>query len=238
MIERPVAVITGASRGIGKAIALELARTGYQLVLISKSESLLIDLSNSISIMPGCTTPVYFAADITNYEKVEKCIEKTIVDFGRINVLVNSAGIYYKGSSSLSLNDFRKLVETNLIAQFSLMNQVIPVMKKQQSGYIINIASRAGKTGLPLEGGYSASKFGLVGLSEALYRELSAFGISVTAVCPGWVETDMAFEAGTQLKTGEMIEPADVAKTVSWLLSLSENCRIKEIIIEPSKNIL
>ncbi len=238
MINQPVAIVTGASRGIGKAIALDLAKSGYQLVLVAKSKPGLIALCNHISSLPDCTPPVFFAFDITVFEDVAGCITKVADDFGRIDILVNNAGIYAGGTTSLTANAFRKMVETNLIAQFSFLNQVIPVMKKQKNGYIFNIASRAGKTGLAREGGYSASKFGLVGLSEALYRELSSDGISVTAICPGWVDTDMVSEAGTHLQGNEMIRPEDISKSILWLLSLSKNCRVKEIVLEPSKNIL
>ena len=124
------------------------------------------------------------------------------------------------------------MLDTNLTAQFVFLSAVIPVMKEQKSGYIFNVASRAGKIGFAGSGGYSASKFGLVGLNESLYRELTPLGISVTALCPGWVNTNMAYEAGTTLKGKQMIQPDDLFKTIKWLLSLSPGACVKEVVLE------
>jgi NAD(P)-dependent dehydrogenase (short-subunit alcohol dehydrogenase family) len=110
-------------------------------------------------------------------------------------------------------------------------------MKKQQSGYIFNVASRSGKVGFAGNGGYGASKFGLVGLSESLYRELTPQGIKVTALCPAWVNTNMAREAGTPLEADEMIQPEDVFETIRWLLSLSSGACVKEVVITNPKSL-
>ena len=115
--------------------------------------------------------------------------------------------------------------------------KVVPIMKKQGSGHIFNIASRAGKVGFAGKGVYGATKFGLVGLSESLYRELSEAGISVTAICPGWVNTELAQQGGTPLSEEDMIQPEDILKTIQWLLALSPNTRIKDVVIECNKSI-
>ena len=104
-------------------------------------------------------------------------------------------------------------------------------MKKQQSGYIFNVASRSGKVGFSGSGGYSASKFGLLGLNESLYRELTPQGIKVTALCPAWVNTQMAREAGTPLEAEEMIQPSDLFHTIQWLVNLSSGACVKEVVI-------
>lgn len=110
-------------------------------------------------------------------------------------------------------------------------------MKQQQSGYIFNVASRSGKVGFAGSGGYSASKFGLVGLNESLYRELTPQGIKVTALCPAWVNTKMAREAGTPLEAGEMIQPDDLFETIRWLLNLSSGACVKEVVITNPKSL-
>jgi short-subunit dehydrogenase len=133
--------------------------------------------------------------------------------------------------------DFKSMLETNLVAQLIFTQEVVPAMKKQQSGYIFNVASRSGKVGFAGNGGYAASKFGLIGLSESLYRELTPQGIKVTALCPAWVNTNMAQEAGTPLETEEMIQPEDLFETIRWLLNLSAGACVKEVVITNPKSL-
>jgi len=111
-------------------------------------------------------------------------------------------------------------------------------MKQQKSGFIINVASRAGKISYADSGIYSASKFGLVGLSESLYKKLAPFGIKVTTICPGIVDTQMASEAATKLSSEEMIQPIDIMETIRWLLKLSMSTCVKEAVIECKRQIL
>ncbi|MDX1285249.1 MAG: SDR family oxidoreductase, partial [Draconibacterium sp.] len=173
----------------------------------------------------------------TNSDSVKNTIINIQKKYGRIDVLVNNAGVYFDGTTGINESDFKNMLDVNLISQYTILKEVVPIMKKQQSGYIFNIASRAGKIGFPGSGAYGASKFGLVGLSESLYRELNPYGISVTALCPGWVDTEMAVEAGTPLKSKQMIQPEDIFKTVEWLLNLSPGACVKEVIIETPHHI-
>jgi 3-oxoacyl-[acyl-carrier protein] reductase len=108
-------------------------------------------------------------------------------------------------------------------------------MKKQNSGYIFNIASRAGKVGVATQGGYAASKFGVVGLNDSLFNELASFGIKVTAICPGWVDTDLGVRSSLAKEDKILVE--DVVKTIPFLLGLSPNCCIKEIVLECRKTV-
>ena len=234
--ENKVALITGASKGIGKAIALGLAEMNYQTVLIGRNQTDLECVSILI-IKNGGFTPTLFKLDITNTNEVRNTIENIIADYGRIDVLVNNAGIYIDGSLDVSEDDFAKMLETNLTAQYSILKEVVPQMKAQKSGYIFNVASRAGKIGFAGSGAYSASKFGLLGLNESLYRELNPLGIRITALCPGWVNTKMAYEAGTILDEEQMIQPEDLFKTIEWLLSLSPGTCVKEVVLETPYNI-
>jgi NAD(P)-dependent dehydrogenase (short-subunit alcohol dehydrogenase family) len=240
MLKSKVAVITGASKGIGREIALGLAKDGYHLVMISRSDDLLNELIDEVY---ACTpedvsvSHSIYALDVTNNEEVKNTIMDIIEKYGRIDILVNCAGIYYSGTFNLSVEDFEKMIGINLTAPFVFMKEVIPVMKKQKEGYIFNISSRAGKIGFAEDGGYVASKFGLVGLNESAYRELSSSGIKFTAICPGWTNTGMAVQAGTPLQGHEMIQPSDILKTIKWLLSVSPSVRIKEVVIECQKSI-
>lgn len=231
-----VAIVTGATKGIGKAIALGLAQMNYHLAIIGRNEKELKQVSNEIKTISG-TAPLCFQLDITNTEAVKNTINKIAAETGRIDILVNNAGIYFDGTLTISEADFKTMLDTNLTSQLMLAQAVVPVMKKQHSGYIFNVASRSGKIGFAGSGGYNASKFGLVGLSESLYRELTPQGIKVTALCPGWVNTKMAFEARTPLKPEQMIQPDDLMKTIQWLLTLSPGACIKEIVIDAPRSL-
>jgi 3-oxoacyl-[acyl-carrier protein] reductase len=226
-----IAIVTGAGKGIGKAIALGLSQFNYKVVLIGRTKADLENVAKRIVAENG-VTPVIFAFDISNSEFIRKTVKEIINEFGQIDVLVNNAGIYFGGSTDLSEEDFRKMMDVNLTAQFIFLQEIVPVMKRQESGYIFNVASRAGKIGFSQSGGYSASKFGLIGLNESLYRELVPLGIRVTALCPGWVNTKMAFEAGTTLQPEQMIQPEDLFLTLRWLLELSAGTCIKEVVLE------
>ncbi|MDB4582255.1 SDR family oxidoreductase [Draconibacterium sp.] len=231
MTSNKVAIITGASKGIGKAVSIGLAQMDYQTILIGRNKSDLNAVAQQI-IDSGYISPKIILLDITDSISVKNTINKVMDEFGRIDILINNAGVYFDGSVNISETEFSKMLETNLTAQFVFLREVVPVMKEQKSGSIFNVASRAGKIGFAGSGGYSASKFGLVGLSESLYRELSPLGISVTALCPGWVNTKMAYEAGTSLEGEQMIQPEDIFKTVKWLLSLSPGACVKEVVLE------
>lgn len=227
-----IAVITGASKGIGKAISIGLAKMAYQTILIGRNIQDLEAVAQII-IKDGNLAPQICKLDITDSVASKNSIQNILIDFGRIDILVNNAGIYFEGSSDdIAERDFAKMLETNLTAQYTLIKEVVPAMKRQKSGYIFNVASRAGKVGFAGSGAYSASKFGLVGLNESLYRELVPLGIFVTALCPGWVNTKMATEAGCILKREQMIQPEDLFKTIEWLLSLSPGACVKEVVME------
>ena len=231
-----VAIITGASKGIGKAISIGLGQMNYQTILIGRNLDDLKDTADEISKI-GVPNPALFSVDITHSEKVKETVTEITMQFGRIDILVNNAGIHFGGSLDLPEKDFKTMVETNIVAHLVFAQEGVPVMKKQQSGYIFNVASRSAKVGFAGSGGYCASKFGLLGLSESLYRELTPQGIKVTALCPAWVNTRMAREAGTPLEADEMIQPEDLFQTVQWLLNLSAGACVKEVVITNPKSL-
>jgi len=236
MSDKKVAIITGASKGIGKAISIGLGGLGYQTILIGRNRKDLQEVSDKI-VEGGGLKPKSLALDITNSNLIKETIKDIVSFYGRIDVLVNNAGIYIEGTVEIPETDFIKTIDTNLRAQFVFLSEIVPVMKNQKSGYIFNVASRAGKIGFVGSGAYNASKFGLVGLSESLYRELNPLGISVTALCPGWVNTNMAWDGGTPLSAEEMIQPEDLFLTIEWLLSLSPGACVKEVVLEAPNNI-
>ena len=230
------ALITGASKGIGKAIAIGLAKMGYLTILIGRNQDDLKSVQEEI-IRNGCSEPVVFTRNITDSEKIKATVTEIVEKYDRIDLLVNNVGIHFSGTLELPETDFRKMLDTNLTAQFVILQEVVPVMQQQQSGYIFNVVSRSGKVGFAGSGGYCASKFGLLGLNESLYRELTPQGIKVTALCPAWVNTNMAQKAGTPLQLEEMIQPDDLDKTIRWLLELSPGACVKEVVITNPKSL-
>lgn len=233
---RKVALVTGATKGIGKAIAFGLSELGYQMVVVGRAKTDLQKVSKTIKEKSGIA-PRSFQIDITDSDAVKEMVVNVKSELDKIDVLVNNAGVYFGGTCDTSEADFRKMLDINLTAQFVILKEVVPIMKQQKSGYIFNVASRAGKIGFAESGSYCASKFGLVGLNEALYKELVPLGIGVTALCPGWVNTKMAVEAGTTLEEEQMIQPEDLFKTIQWLLSLSPGACVKEVVLEAPQSI-
>ena len=233
MDKKGLAIVTGAGSGIGKALAEGLAEDGYRVVLIGRSrEKLQVVYDRIVNRSGNAREPVLLAMDINDSELLDREIRKLNGRFGAVDILANAAAMHIRGSLSASVEKYREIVNLNLIAQYALFKTVAEIMKKQKSGYIFNIASRSGRHGFPEGGVYGSTKFALVGLAESLCRDLSPLGIRVTSLCPGYVNTPMAQQAGTPFAVEEMIQPGDLLATVRYLLSLSPNARIKEILIE------
>lgn len=233
MNDHPVAIVTGAGRGIGRALAVALAQNGHQTVLVARSRDALESVALQIAQLGGTIPePQVCDLDLADQKAVRQAADSIVERWGRVDVLVNNAGQWVSGIFDVSAERFEQLLAVNVAGALTLIQAVVPLMKEQGRGYIFNVASRAGKIGFAQEGAYCASKFALVGLGEALYKELSPQGIKVTSLCPAWVDTDMAQQAGTPLSPEEMIQPDDLVKTVRWLLSLSPAACVREVLIE------
>lgn len=227
------AIVSGANRGIGREISLSLAAEGYKTLLFGRNESELEDVSNEISIKyPLSIKPEIYICDLNDTDKLTSLLDEIVENNTSIDVLVNNAGIYKSGSHENTLADFENILSINLSAPFIFLKKIIPQMKSQQSGYIFNVASRAGKIGFEQSGLYSSSKFALVGLSESIYRELSKFNIKVTALCPSFVNTEMAINASAPMEPKEMIQVEDLSNTIKYLLKLSKNAYVRELWID------
>lgn len=240
MEEPKTAIITGASRGIGKEIAIGLAKESYKTILIARDKERLDFVKKEIDEIVGGVKQLeaeVHSVDITDFEKVKTVIRDIINKTNRVDILVNNAGVWEDGSVDLPIEDYKKVLDVNLVAPYAILQAVIPQMKKQKSGYIFNVSSRAGTYGFPTSGTYVSSKFALNGMSESLYRELAEFNIKVTALCPSYVNTDMAQKVGPTVRPEEMIQPLDIMKTINWLLSLSNSVYIKDVVIECQKKI-
>jgi len=233
-----VALITGATRGIGRELALGLAQDGFELALMARTHRDLTELVTELWNRTGRHGDhTVHTVDVADQSSIQRAIFAIHQHYGRIDVLVNNAGTYTPGGIELTEQELDHVLRVNLVAPFLLMQAVLPVMKQQGAGHVFNIASRAGKIGFSGDGAYVASKFGLVGLSESIYREYASAGISVTALCPGWTNTGMAQEAGTPLAPEQMIQPSDILETLRWLLRLTPSVRVKEVVMECRESI-
>ena len=225
------AIVTGASQGIGFGIANYLAGLGYEVLMVARNAEKLTAAAKQIQVShPKSITPHLAAIDVSDYAKVKEAVENFQHKTGRIDLLCNNAGSAVRGTSTLTPEEFAKMINTNLIGTFNFIQTVTPFMKKNKSGRIINIASRSGKIARKVLGGYAASKFGVVGFSEALCKELISEGIYVTAICPGFVATDAT--AYMDVDPTEMVQVDDIVKTVDYLLHLSPSVVIQEIMVQ------
>lgn len=180
--------ISGCSTGFGRALSLELLAQGYQVVVTARK---LADIADILAIDPANTLGL--ALDVTVPEQVTAAVEAAIAHFGRIDVLVNNAGIGYFGAVEESEEaEVRRMFEINVFGLAKLTQEVLPFMRKQRSGHILNVASIGGLRSFPGVGFYNATKYAVDGLSEALYKEVSPLGIKVTVICPSGFRTDWA----------------------------------------------
>ncbi len=221
-----VALVTGASRGLGKAIAVALAKEGASLALIARSTEVLQGTLDEIRALGSVAEP--YALDVSDGAAVEAVVEKITAQFGHIDVLVNNAGVTRDGLlMRMSSEAWDTVINTNLKGAFNFTKPVGRQMVKQRSGRIINISSVIGLMGNAGQANYAASKAGLIGFSKSVAREFASRGITCNVVCPGFIETDMTKDLSEDLrkKLLEKIplqrlgQPDDVAGVVSFLTS-------------------
>jgi short-subunit dehydrogenase len=187
---REVVIVTGASKGIGRATARQFARTGARVALVARSAALLDEVQKEIEQAGGEALAV--PADVRNEDDVQNAVDRTLREWGRIDVLVNNAGVAYLGAlSDLRTEQLREIVDVNLIGTLLFIRAVLPHFIAHRRGHIVNVSSVLGKRGVPRQAVYSASKAAILGLSEALRSELAHDGITVTSFCPSATETEM-----------------------------------------------
>jgi NADP-dependent 3-hydroxy acid dehydrogenase YdfG len=236
MIDKTVALVTGSSRGIGKAIALKFAREGMAVALTARHEKDLKTVASEIK-KEGGLEPLIIAGDLRDATQPETMVKTIIEKWGRIDILVNNAGVgYLKPFLDLRVDEFREMMDLNVVAIFALTQKVVPHMINRKSGMIINIASLAGKNAFKAGTGYAASKWALRGFAQCLMLEVREHDIRVVTFFPGSVQTD--FGSGGESPTGtparNKIQPGDIAEMALMAYIMPERTMVSEIDMRPS----
>jgi len=229
------ALITGASRGIGKATALALAKAGFELALVSRSlDHLRITLEELGSM--GLQAKAY-DLDLSDLESIQPQFDHIIEDFGPFQVLINNAGMGYTGLlSSTPLEDWKKVIDLNLTSVFETIKATLPSMRAAGGGTIVNVASIAAKSGFPDWGAYTVSKAGLAALSKVLAAEERSHGIRVVTVYPGAVNTPIwdTDTVNADFDRSKMLTPEVVAEAILDTVLLPQEAVIEELTLMPS----
>lgn len=225
-----VALVTGASRGIGRAISSSLAASGAHVVAVARNSRQLESLAAEISSAGGSATTI--VADLAEERQIRDVFDRVARQLGRLDVLVNNAGIGIFGPlQDLDTADLDRVLAVNLRAPMLCCREALRLMIPQRSGYIINISSVVGFKGYVNQAAYTASKHGVMGLTKVLAAEAQPYGIRTSAVLPGGVDTDMVADARPDLDRNVLLKPSDIAQTVLFLLSLSEQAAVDQIYI-------
>jgi NAD(P)-dependent dehydrogenase (short-subunit alcohol dehydrogenase family) len=230
LIAGKTALVTGASRGIGRAIASRLGRMGASVAICSRSRDEIERAATALRDEGITALPI--VADVTRAEDVQRMMEQTCKQFGEIEILVNNAGVglfgaFYERTEA----DWNTVLDTNLKAVFLTSRAVAPGMIRLGRGHIINISSLASKSAFSGGAIYCASKWGLMGLTASMAEDLRAHGIRVSAICPGSVATEFSPHAGRNPAT--LLQPEDVAHAVAMLVSQSESSFVSEVDLRP-----
>jgi NADP-dependent 3-hydroxy acid dehydrogenase YdfG len=229
-LRNQVAVVTGAGRGIGRAIAVELGALGMRVALTARTRA---DLDETAGEVPGA---LVLPAEVRDRAQVEEMLRAAAGDLGPVDVLVNAAGVYHFGPTvDATDDDFDTVMDTNLKGIFFACRCVLGSMLERKKGHIVNIASIAGKVGSARRSIYCASKFGLVGFSQALAEEVRESGVRVSVICPGSTNTSFSPKETAGRSPDRMLQPADVARAVRMVLAQASNSFISEIVMRPTQ---
>ncbi|QHL86536.1 3-ketoacyl-ACP reductase [Nibribacter ruber] len=222
------ALVTGAGKGIGRAIALALAKEGVNVALLARTKSDLMKVAQELEDLGVDTTVV--TADVTNLHSVNEAVEQAQQDLGFIDILINNAGTATFGKFlDLEPEQWEQIIKVNLMGPYYVTRAVLPAMISKKTGDIVNISSTAGQRGAAMTSAYSASKFGLIGLTESLMQEVRKHNIRVTSLTPSTVATDLAVELKlTDGNPDKVMQPEDFAEFLVCQLKLNRRVFIKD----------
>lgn len=227
-LQDKVAIVTGASRGIGRAIGLALAGEGATVVLAGRAEADLAETARRIRQAGG--TPEIVPTELTEEQSIRNLVAKTSERFGRLDILVNNAGITHSAPlEQTRTEDLDHCWAVNARAPFLLCREALPLLRKAERATIVNISSVVGVKGYPLQSAYTASKHALRGMSIALAEELRGSGVRVHVICPGGVDTEMVSRVRPDINKSELIGPDEVAELVLYLVTHQGNAVVDEL---------
>jgi NADP-dependent 3-hydroxy acid dehydrogenase YdfG len=238
-LQGQVAIITGASQGIGQAIARHLAPLGIHLALCARNIQKLTELSRELAVKHPDIQTLPLPCDVRDPAQVEYAVTEAKNRLGKVNILINNAGVAAKIGllQEMSVAEIDRTIDTNLKGSIYFMRMVLPLMVQQNGGIILNINSIAGKTAYPFWSVYDASKFGLHAITEAVAEEQRGNNIKVIGVYPGAVDT--AIWQGLQMDDGPrkegMLDPEHVAEAIVYILNQPQNVFIRDLTIAPLK---
>lgn len=229
-MENRIAVITGASKGIGRSIAYRLGSEGYKLVLIARSTPELQKIQADL----GEEKVLIFPADVSDENDVKKIIASTVEKWGSINVMINNAGMgHFKGIEEFTTEEYDQVMDVNVKGTFLFCREVIPVMRNAGGGHIINIASDVAKRTFASGSIYCASKFAQEALSSAMRKEVREDNIKVTVVYPGLVNTDFHEDAEENDERKTWMKAGDIAESVFYALNAPPHVVVDELMVHP-----
>ena len=229
-LQGKVAIVTGASRGIGMSIALTLARNGAQVSLAARTVAELQAVRAEIEALGGHAAS--FPTDVSREAEVISLVRDTVERFGRLDVLVNNAGIVAsKPLIETTAEEWDRLMAVNARGPFLLCREAIPHLKQQERGFIVNIASVVGVRGYVNQAAYSASKHAVMGMTKALAKEVQEDGILVHAICPGGVDTQLVRTVRPDLDQAVLMQPQEIADIVLFLVTREGNAVIDGVMV-------
>ncbi len=218
--------ITGGGRGIGRAIAIAFHREGANVFITSRTEKELKNVCNEM----GNKRCEYSICDVSDPSQVEKAVNRANETFGKIDILINNAGIFLmKEAKDTSIEEWRRIIDVNLNGMFYCTHFILPQMVERKDGIIVNISSMAGKKFYLKQSAYVASKFAIVGFSKTLAAEMKPYGVKVHVICPGGVDTKLTKNHG--FTPGSTIKPEEIADIVIFLAKQRKEISIDEIMV-------
>lgn len=226
-----IALVTGAGRGIGRAVSLLLAQSGCRLILTARTAAQLEEVQKEIHLRGGDARCM--PADLTRDEEIDCLVKESRTPWGAADILINNAGWGKRAPVvKADLADWDQTLRLNLRAPMMLARSLLPAMLEKRQGAVINIGSVSGKAGEANGAAYSASKFGLIGFTQSLYEEVREYDIKVAVILPGFVDTPL-IPPNRRLERSKMIQADDVAQTVHYILTSPDTCCPVEITLRP-----
>jgi NADP-dependent 3-hydroxy acid dehydrogenase YdfG len=237
-----VALVTGASSGIGEATALALAEAGAKVAIVARREDRLQALAARLRELG--TEPLVLVADLLNEHEAQRIVADTEAHFGRLDILINNAGVMYlEPVAEADLRRWRSMLELNVLSLIASTQAVLAGMRARHDGHIVNVASVAGRVANPMAAAYAATKFGVVGFSEALRREIYKDNIRVSVIEPGMVETELRDHIGhsasrqsldARAKEMRQLQAVDIAETILFCVTRPSHVCINEVLLRPT----